>query len=248
MPGSRFIGGLSRKWWGEHRRIVISTPCTVELLLEFRPQWVQGLFMAKPPAKPKDSKKDIDQPSIRLPVNMVLPVSIFVKANDLDVETRKLNEIAELLWLPDTLIEAERNARIVRAFDLYESIKPRDGSESMLAAQMVGAHSAALECLRRAAVEGQTIAGRDMALKHAQKLMSLYAKQLETLNKHRGKGQQKVTVEHVNIEPGGQAIVGNVSTGGRSSSASQASNEYWDEAPLEEEMPVANTKNNDTLK
>jgi hypothetical protein len=37
------------------------------------------------------------------------------------------------------------------------------------------------------------------------------------LNRHRGKGHQKVTVEHVHVHEGGQAIVGNVSTrsGGR---------------------------------
>jgi hypothetical protein len=34
------------------------------------------------------------------------------------------------------------------------------------------------------------------------------------LNRHRGKGQQKVTVEHVHVHDGGQAIVGNVQAGG----------------------------------
>ena len=94
--------------------------------------------------------------------------------------------------------------------ELYESLKPQDGVEGMLAIQMVGTHDAALECLRRAALPGQSFEGRDVNLKHAHKLMSLYTQQLTTLNKHRGKGQQKVTVEHVNVEPGGQAIVGNV--------------------------------------
>jgi hypothetical protein len=32
--------------------------------------------------------------------------------------------------------------------------------------------------------------------------------------KHRGKGQQKVIVEHVHVYPGGQAIVGQVTPGG----------------------------------
>jgi hypothetical protein len=31
---------------------------------------------------------------------------------------------------------------------------------------------------------------------------------VEALNRHRGKGQQKVTVEHVHIHSGGQAVVG----------------------------------------
>jgi hypothetical protein len=37
---------------------------------------------------------------------------------------------------------------------------------------------------------------------------------LEALDRYRGTGQQKVTVEHVHVHSGGQAIVGAV-TGGR---------------------------------
>jgi hypothetical protein len=39
-----------------------------------------------------------------------------------------------------------------------------------------------------------------------------YATLLEGLNRHRGKGQQKVTVEHVHVHSGGRAVVG---VGGR---------------------------------
>ena len=44
----------------------------------------------------------------------------------------------------------------------------------------------------------------------APKLSRTHATLLEALNRHRGKGQQKVTVEHVHAHNGGQAIVGNV--------------------------------------
>ena len=160
--------------------------------------------------KKSTQKPELEKP---LPVAKLLPPDLALKAGLFEIEFRKLNEIAELLWLPNSLDAAEKNVRIARALKLYESIEPEGGLEGMLAAQMVGTHSAALECLRRAAVEGQTFAGRDMALKHAQKLMTLYTQQLAALNKHRGKGQQKVTVEHVNVAAGGQAIVGNVETG-----------------------------------
>jgi hypothetical protein len=43
------------------------------------------------------------------------------------------------------------------------------------------------------------------------KLLQTYTRQMEVLDKHRGKGQQKITVEHVTVEAGGQAIVGNIS-------------------------------------
>jgi hypothetical protein len=37
---------------------------------------------------------------------------------------------------------------------------------------------------------------------------------VEALDRHRGKGQQRITVEHVHVNDGGQAIVGAVSGGG----------------------------------
>jgi phosphatidate phosphatase PAH1 len=133
-----------------------------------------------------------------------------LNVGDVDLVTQKINEITQLLWFYQDASDATKHTRIVRAVELYESLEPADGSEGMLAMQMVGTHDAALECLRRAALSNQTFAGRDMSLKHAHKLMTLYTQQLAALNKHRGKGQQKVTVEHVNVQAGGQAIVGNV--------------------------------------
>ena len=132
---------------------------------------------------------------------------------------QKVFEVRQLLCFRDDESKESKNARIVRAVELYESLKPADGAEGMLALQMVGTHEAALDCLKRAAVPNQTFEGRDMALKHAHKLMTLYTQQLTTLNKHRGKGQQKVTVEHVNVAPGGQAIVGPVEAGAQTSPA-----------------------------
>ena len=55
--------------------------------------------------------------------------------------------------------------------------------------------------------------GRDN-LNQANKLSRTYASLVESLNRHRGKGQQKVTVEHVHVHEGGQAIVGNVESPG----------------------------------
>jgi len=46
------------------------------------------------------------------------------------------------------------------------------------------------------------------------KLSRTYAILLETLNRHRGKGQQKVTVEHVHVHPGGQPVLGMVESPG----------------------------------
>jgi hypothetical protein len=56
--------------------------------------------------------------------------------------------------------------------------------------------------------------GRQTNLAQAAKLTRANASQIEALAKHRGRGQQKVTVEHVHVYQGGQAIVGQVTPGG----------------------------------
>ena len=93
-------------------------------------------------------------------------------------------------------------------------IEPRDELEGMLATQMVATHIATMECLRRAGLKEQNFEARTMNLQQANKLARTYAAQLEALNRHRGKGQQTMTVEHVQVNAGGQAIVGTVNRGG----------------------------------
>ena len=123
---------------------------------------------------------------------------------------RLLNQVVDTLWMPAGLSDEERIERVRAAVSALKGIKPQDEIEGMLAAQMIATHSAAMEYLRRAIIPNQTTVGIDLYLKHATKLLSVFAKQLETLNRNRGKGQQKVTVEHVQVQSGGQAIVGNI--------------------------------------
>ena len=179
-------------------------------------------------------------PDDRIAPQKVAPSSVLRKAFGIDaiaVMGLKLTEIQGLLWCPSGASPADVRLRLARAVELYESLKPEDGAEGMLALQMVGTHDAALECLRRAALAEQTFAGRDMALKHAHKLMTLYQQQLNTLNKHRGKGQQTVTVKHVTVEAGGQAIVGTVETdrGGAARGATTLGIEAGLQGPMPED-------------
>lgn len=94
--------------------------------------------------------------------------------------------------------------------DIIEDIKPKDHIESMLAAQMIATHHAAMRCFK-IATRSEYMDGINVGLTCANKLTRSYAMQMEALNKYRGKGQQKMTVEHVHINDGGQAIIGNIS-------------------------------------
>src|SRR5262245_56266735 len=58
----------------------------------------------------------------------------------------------------------------------------------MIAAQLIAAHSATMECYRRAMMPGQTFEGRRENLSQASKLSRTYAVLLEALDRHRGKG------------------------------------------------------------
>jgi hypothetical protein len=69
-----------------------------------------------------------------------------------------------------------------------------------------------MECYRRAMIGEQTFEGRRENLAQANKLSRTFATLLEA--RRRGKGQQKVTVEHVHVHAGGQAVVGTVETPG----------------------------------
>jgi len=93
-------------------------------------------------------------------------------------------------------------------------IRPQDIMEGMLGVQMVGVHNLAMECMKRVVIENQHPEAIHRYAKLANQFCRTYTAQLDALNKHRGKGQQKVTVEHVHVNEGGQAVVGNINQGG----------------------------------
>ena len=121
-----------------------------------------------------------------------------------------LKQVIGSLW---TAHAADKEAEI-ELFDAAAAalagIKPKDEIEGMLAAQMVAAHSATMECYRRAMNREQIFEVWKEQLNQANKLSRAYTMQIEALSRYRGKGQQKVTVEHVHVHAGGQAMVGNI--------------------------------------
>jgi len=119
------------------------------------------------------------------------------------------NQTIQALWLKHSDNDT-RDRQYGATVAALGGIAPNDEIEGMIAAQLLAAHNAAMECYRRAMVWEQTFEGRRENLSQANKLSRTYAVLLDALNRHRGKGQQKVTVEHVHVHSGGQAIVGTV--------------------------------------
>jgi hypothetical protein len=85
----------------------------------------------------------------------------------------------------------------------------RDQVEAMLAAQMAAVHMASMKFARRVS-HVETIQQQDSASNAFNKLARTFAAQMSALKEYRSKGEQKMTVQHVHVADGGQAIVGNV--------------------------------------
>ena len=92
---------------------------------------------------------------------------------------------------------------------VIKGAKPKDQFEAMLAAQMAAVHTATMRFTRQLA-NAETIAQQDSAERALNKLARTFAMQMEALKRYRTGGEQKVTVQHVSVNEGGQAIVGNV--------------------------------------
>jgi hypothetical protein len=160
------------------------------------------------------------------------------------------NQTFQTLWVKHSDAET-RDKQISAALAALMGIGPKDELEGMMAAQLIAAHNAAIECYRRAMLGEQTLLGRSENLSQANKLSRTYSTLLEALNRHRGKGQQKVTVEHVHVHAGGQAVVGTVEAQGRGGvrksevqpHAKQIAHALqptvWSEDTLRETVPVA---------
>src|ERR1700722_803877 len=80
-------------------------------------------------------------------------------------------------------------------------IKPRDQIEAMLAAQMAAVHSATMTFAGRLA-HVENIRQQDSAERAFNKLVRTFASQVEALKRYRSSGEQKVTVQYVNVSDG----------------------------------------------
>jgi hypothetical protein len=105
-----------------------------------------------------------------------------------------------------TISETHINA----ALALIEAAAPKNEIEAALAIQMACTHTAAMAILskldsgfgteRRIAAFGSAAA----------RLMRTFAMQVEVLRRLRHGGRQVVRVEHIHVNDGGQAVIGNV--------------------------------------
>ena len=124
---------------------------------------------------------------------------------DPDLQGNLLNQVTSCYW------KRSDEQAVNTSLAALCSIAPRDAVEGLLAVQMVAVHNVAMEHLRRTMISDQTPCGIEAGVNRATKLLRTFAAEVEALQRYRGRGsEQRVTVEHVHVGAGGQAIVGSV--------------------------------------
>jgi hypothetical protein len=94
---------------------------------------------------------------------------------------------------------------------LIAGSQPKDQLMALQAAQMAVMHSATMKYLRKVADWRESEKGdQQLAVNMATKLARTYSAQLDAIKRYRTGGEQRVTVQHVSVSEGSQAIVGNV--------------------------------------
>src|SRR5271169_3107092 len=125
--------------------------------------------------------------------------SDFVNASLLQLQTAARSPLGKI---SETAINA--------ALAMIEAAAPKDELEGALAVQIACTHTAAMAVLAK--MDSGFVTERRIAAfgSTAARLMKTYAMQMEVLRRLRHGGQQFVRVEHVHINDGGQAVIGNV--------------------------------------
>lgn len=122
---------------------------------------------------------------------------------DIDVAYGLVNTLTKVLG-NDEMQESDLDF----ATSFIRELEPQDPIESMLAIQMLGNHLISCTTLYRAGLKDQTFEGLSENVNRATKLSRTFIAQMEALKKYRNKGNQKITVEHININDGGKAVIG----------------------------------------
>lgn len=121
--------------------------------------------------------------------------------------------------LPNSLDEASKFNLILE--NLADST-PNDAHEARLSTQAAVLYTQATDYLNKARsvlFDDGTFAKdhwHSIFMKDATRLLDLHTKTVEALIRYRQRGEQRIVVQHVTVQDGGKAIVGNLMPGGDS--------------------------------
>ncbi len=113
-----------------------------------------------------------------------------------------------LLCVNNIYGDKHTNETLIFVAEFIKELKPKDALETMLISQMLAVHNMTMRSFYRADLPDQTSYGVEVNIDRATKFSRTYLAQMEALKKYRSKSDQKITVEHINVNDGGKAIIG----------------------------------------
>jgi hypothetical protein len=128
-----------------------------------------------------------------------------IGADSNDFVAGLLGQLGHVSMRDDKIDEGQLNY----LFSVVRGIHPRDQLEAMLANEIANIHGLTIltaEQLTRC----ENLQHQESLDRNLNRLTRTFAILMETLKRYRTGGEQKVTVQHVSVSEGGQAIVGNV--------------------------------------
>jgi hypothetical protein len=165
---------------------------------------IQKLFAgrqahASPSFKVSDNKVSLDHPDELIGQALLMEA---VGTADFDFYKGLISQLAN--------VGSGKDAQSLNfVLSVVKGIEPRDQLEAMLGAQMAAVHMATMKFARQLA-NVEYLQEQDSAERAFNKLTRTFVSQIEALKRYRTGGEQKVTVQHVSVSEGRQAIVGNV--------------------------------------
>lgn len=107
---------------------------------------------------------------------------------------------------------AEIDNRLNESAEIIQSFCPEDGTQLMLAAQMAAVHQMQQRLMMYSYNGDQSLESMTHYINAIAKLSNVFIQQINAMNKLKGVNQPKVTIEHVHVHNGGQAVVGTINT------------------------------------
>jgi hypothetical protein len=171
---------------------------TLQALAERKSRRIKAPEVVLKPSGPHVSHMTLDHPDLPTGSNLLLAA---IGSTDITFMDKLVRQICAA-----TTNNVEHLNFIL---SVVKAVQPKDELEAMLATQMAVVHIATMTMAKQLA-SATLIPQQDSAQNALNKLLRTYTTQVEALKRYRTGGQQKVTVEHVHVHEGGQAIVGSV--------------------------------------
>ncbi|MCI0430081.1 MAG: hypothetical protein L0210_06005 [Rhodospirillales bacterium] len=120
---------------------------------------------------------------------------------------RLAHQVVNCQAVPSEADEQTRAELANSAIAALKELAPAGAAEGLLAAQMVAAHNASLDLLRRALAEPQPERVVEESTRQYARLSEVFLKQLDRYARHRGRQRQTIRIEHVRVVEDGQVTV-----------------------------------------